>query len=269
MPSHNHFNTRGILNPNVARARFALTRHFPSADVGAFVQRYWIIRWDLTGRPPHRQETLPHPCVNLVIERGRTRIYGPADARDTQVLRGRGGVFGVKFRPGGYRPFCNGPVSSLTNGWRSLRTEFGVTGRSLEAAVLTLADPVDQIAAFEAFLRSRLPAVDPTVAVIDRIATAIYERRDIQRVEDLAACFGYSARSLQRLFNDYVGVSPKWVIQRYRLQEAAERLAEGRATSLETLALDLGFFDQAHFCRDFKTLVGRTPAEYARDNLPG
>ena len=68
------------------------------------------------------------------------------------------------------------------------------------------------------------------------------------------------------MFNDYVGVSPKWVIQRYRLQEAAERLAEGRATSLETLALELGFFDQAHFCRDFKALVGRTPAEYARDN---
>lgn len=259
-----HFNTRGILDPAAARAGFTLTRHFPASDVGAFVQRYWIITWDLRGRPPHRQETLPHPCVNFVIERGRTRVYGPADARGVQVLRERGAVFGVKFRPGGFRPFCTGPVSALTNGWRNARDAFGVTGRSLEDLVLSCAEPTHQIEAVEGFLRERLPAPDDTVALIDRIVAEIYARREIQRVEDLAGCFGYSTRSLQRIFNDYVGVSPKWVIQRYRLQEAAERLAEGRARSLEALALELGYYDQAHFNRDFKALVGRTPADYAR-----
>lgn len=259
-----HFNTRGILDPAAARGGFALVRHVPAPDIGAFVQRYWIITWDLRGRPPHRQETLPHPCVNFVIERGRTRVYGPADARGVQVLRERGAVFGVKFRPAGFRPFCAGPVSALRNTWRSAHSAFGVTGRSLEDLVLTGAEPADQIAAVEGFLRARLPAPDDTVGLIDRIVAEIFARREIQRVEDLAARFGYSARSLQRLFNDYVGVSPKWVIQRYRLQEAAERLAEGRARSLEALALELGYFDQAHFNRDFKALVGRTPAEYAR-----
>ncbi len=121
-----------------------------------------------------------------------------------------------------------------------------------------------QIAAIEHFLRERLPAPDPTVALIDTIVAEIFARREIQRVEDLAAGFGYSARSLQRLFSDYFGVSPKWVLRRYRLQEAADRLSEGRARSLEALALELGYFDQAHFNRDFKSLVGRTPAEYAR-----
>jgi len=66
------------------------------------------------------------------------------------------------------------------------------------------------------------------------------------------------------LFDDYVGVSPKWVIQRYRLHEAAERIARGGVEDFADLALELGYADQAHFIRDFKKLVGRSPAEYAR-----
>ncbi|HJU40524.1 MAG TPA: helix-turn-helix domain-containing protein, partial [Tahibacter sp.] len=69
---------------------------------------------------------------------------------------------------------------------------------------------------------------------------------------------------LQRLFGDYVGASPKWVINRYRLHEAVERLAAGDAVDWADLALELGYFDQAHFNRDFKRLVGRAPGAFAR-----
>ena len=72
-----------------------------------------------------------------------------------------------------------------------------------------------------------------------------------------------SARTLQRLFRRYVGVGPKWVLQRYRLHEAAERIADGYDGDWAALALDLGYFDQAHFIKDFKALVGCSPAEYA------
>jgi AraC-like DNA-binding protein len=69
-------------------------------------------------------------------------------------------------------------------------------------------------------------------------------------------------RSLQQLFSDYVGVSPKWVIRRYRLHEAADRLANGEEVDLTALALDLGYFDQAHFTSDFRKLVGQAPGQY-------
>ena len=75
--------------------------------------------------------------------------------------------------------------------------------------------------------------------------------------------FGLSARSLQRLFRRYVGVGPKWVLQRYRLHEAAERIADGEGGDWAAFALELGYFDQAHFIKDFKALVGCSPAEYA------
>jgi AraC-like DNA-binding protein len=81
------------------------------------------------------------------------------------------------------------------------------------------------------------------------------------RAPRAAVVAGRSPRSLQRLFREYVGVSPKWVLQRLRLHEAAERMLEGRDWA--ALALDLGYFDQAHFIHDFKAVTGRSPGEYA------
>jgi AraC-like DNA-binding protein len=94
----------------------------------------------------------------------------------------------------------------------------------------------------------------------------VYLVRDdasIRKVEDILHRTGTTKRSLQRLFEQYVGASPKWVIQRYRLHEAAERLKAG-SVSGSRLALELGYADQAHFIRDFKAIVGISPGAYAR-----
>jgi AraC-like DNA-binding protein len=74
---------------------------------------------------------------------------------------------------------------------------------------------------------------------------------------------GVKLRALQRLFRRHVGVSPKWVIRRARVQEAAERVARGERVVWASLASELGSFDQAHLIRDFRAQVGQTPAVYA------
>jgi transcriptional regulator GlxA family with amidase domain len=71
-----------------------------------------------------------------------------------------------------------------------------------------------------------------------------------------------STRSLQRLFAGYVGLSPKAVLARYRLQDAAASIDAGAVTDLAGLATELGWFDQAHFSRDFRSVVGVTPSAY-------
>jgi AraC-like DNA-binding protein len=86
----------------------------------------------------------------------------------------------------------------------------------------------------------------------------------IARVDQLAAASGAGVRRLQRLFQDHVGVGPKWVIRRYRLHEAAARAAGGSRLDLVRLAAELGYSDQAHLTRDFTALVGSPPARYAR-----
>ena len=116
----------------------------------------------------------------------------------------------------------------------------------------------------ERFLNERKTASDPNVERASNIVDEIAENRDIVSVEQVAARWRLGTRTLQQLFSSYVGVGPKWVINRYRLHEAVERLQEGANINFSELATELGYFDQAHFIRDFRTLVGCTPAAYAR-----
>jgi AraC-like DNA-binding protein len=85
----------------------------------------------------------------------------------------------------------------------------------------------------------------------------------LRRVAALTEVTGMTRRRLQRLFADYVGVSPKWVMRRARLHEAALRAEAGADVDWPALALDLGYADQAHLVRDFTATLGVSPARYA------
>jgi AraC-like DNA-binding protein len=262
---------RGVLTTVVADpTRFRHERYHPSEDLEAYVEHYWVVEWDLRGLPPERAETLPHPNVHMIFEPGgRSRIGGAARARFSQWLEGRGGVFAVKFTPAGFHPFAKGPVSRFTDTTISLRRVFGADGEALERAVLAARTDRSRIAIVERFLRARNPALDQNVRRVTAIVYAAVKDRSILKVDDLVARFGVNKRTLQRLFAAYVGVSPKWVIQRYRLHEAADQLVARGSVGHATLALELGYSDQAHFIRDFKRLVGRSPAAYAREFARG
>jgi AraC-like DNA-binding protein len=256
---------RGILKMRGSDATpYRHERYHPSPDLEAFVEHYWVVAWDLRGRPSERAETLPHPNVHMIFEaNGRSRIRGAARAKFSRVLDGRGGVFAVKFTPAGFQPFVGGQAARFTDRIVRLRPVFGSEGDTLDRAILAAATDASRIAIVEGFLRSRRPDGDDNVPRLNTIIAEVAKDHRIVRVDDLVDRFGLNKRTLQRLFARFVGVSPKWVIQRYRLHEAAESLAGERATAA-TLALDLGYSDQSHFIRDFKAIVGISPAAYAR-----
>ena len=117
-------------------------------------------------------------------------------------------------------------------------------------------------------LATHLPMPDPSVGRVADIVASVAADRTITTAEALARCSGLGLRALQRLFHDYVGASPKWVINRYRLHEAIECLAAGTVADWTHLALTLGYYDQAHFNRDFRRFSGRTPSEFQAALLP-
>ncbi|MBN9686085.1 MULTISPECIES: AraC family transcriptional regulator [unclassified Corallococcus] len=259
---------RGVLYPRPDSRHFEHVRVLPSEDLRPWVEHFWAVRWDLRGQPPVHQQTLPHPSVHWAFEAGTSRVGGVNPGRFSVTLEGLGGVFSIKFRPGGFFPFVGTPLSTLTRRTVPPGPLLGPQAMELEAAILatdvTRDADRERIALAEAFLREHKPAPDPNVALVQGLVTRILEDRAVTKVEDLLTPGGPGLRTLQRLFNRYVGVNPKWVIQRYRLHEAAERLRETPPPELSRLALELGYFDQAHFIRDFRRIVGRTPAGYAR-----
>jgi len=255
---------RGILTRSAESAGSRHARYLPSDDLRYFVEHFWIVSWDFRGGEPFRAETLPHPSVHLVIGGGSSRIVGVMRGKFSTLLEGEGRVFGVKFRPGAFYPFLGAPVDTLTDREVPLGDLFGADGQEFEDEIVREEEDGVMIAIAERFLRARLPERDEHVEMVSRVVERIVDDRAITKVEELAELFGVNRRTLQRTFSRYVGVSPKWVIQRYRLHEVLEQLAPGAAIDWPKLALDLGYFDQAHFIRDFKGIVGMSPAEYAR-----
>ena len=255
---------RGLLRSAAAPGAFHHARLSPPVALTSVVQHFWIVRWDLRGHPAQLRETLPHPNAHLVLEAGSARVHGVHTGRFTTVLEGQGVVFGVKFRPGGFHPFLRAPLSTLRNRSLPLRELFGSPGDHLGPAVLSQQDDAAMVAAAVDFLVRHLPPVDGEVERVGRIVDGIAVDRSINTLDDLAAQWCIGKRGLQRMFNEYVGVGPKWVINRYRMHEALERMEQESTLEWTRLALELGYFDQAHFIRDFKALVGCPPAEYWR-----
>src|SRR5471032_2768069 len=227
---------RGVLHPQLAQGRFQHERQLPSAPLTELVEHYWFVRWDLRGLPPQQQATLPHPNVHLVVEHGDAQVYGVHTDRFERRLEGLDFAFGDEAR-------------TLV---RRIAPDDGADDM---AAMCAVSDD---------FLLARLPPPDPDVARANALVAAIAADLGMTSVERLMATAAMDKRAVQRLFQKYVGIGPKWVIKRYRLHEAIAQMQDGAAVSWTTLAQELGYYDQAHFGRDFRALVGQSPSEYAR-----
>jgi len=268
---------RGVLRPDLAATRFRLARYQPSDPLAPFVEYYWIPRWDLRGEPPHAQTILPHPNVHLVFEASGAGIFGVDRRLFTRSLSGLGLAFGVRFLAGCFRPFWQAPISQLTDRVVPAARLFGPQAEKTRQAIMRVsADSAGSAGAAdseeadawmigyaEALLCSVRPDQDPVAEQVAALVSRITADPGLRRVDQLAAASGMTARSLQRLFADYVGVSPKWVMRRARLHEAAERADSGEPVDWASLAADLGYADQAHLTRDFTATIGISPTRYA------
>ncbi|MHA7681874.1 DUF6597 domain-containing transcriptional factor [Cupriavidus sp. PET2-C1] len=255
---------KGIVDPLGTQHRIRLGRYLPSAALAPFVEHYWIVEWNLAGHPPQVQRVLPYPNANLVFDRGQTALFGVVRGVFDRTLEGAGHVLGVRFRVGGLRPLLDEPVCALTDTTRPARALLSCDAGRAELLVLDAGDDEAMVRAAEALLGGALPPPDPVVDQLQAIVAHAASAEGPASVESLAQHAGMGVRALQRLFQDYVGVSPKWVLRRYRLQEAAWRLARGEPVGLAQLAAELGYFDQAHLTRDFTRLVGVSPGDYQR-----
>ncbi len=261
----------GVLHPEETAQAAGLRRDEDVAPaLRPFVERYWSVRWDRTGRPPFRSEVLSHPSVNVSVESGdRPRfgfalpavlVHGVVDRRFTVDLVGTGRVSAVKFRPGGFRAFTG--VLPARNGVARLGGELGLDAGRLLAAVLAEDGDAERAAVLDAALAPRAPDPEPAYLQLLDVLDRMLGDRSLVRVEQVADLAGTSTRSLQRTFAAYVGLSPKAVLARFRLQDAAALIDAGGVEDLAGLAADLGWFDQAHFSRDFRAVVGTTPSAY-------
>lgn len=239
----------------------------PPEDLADVVTSLWSARWDLRGQPPHTTKLLGDPSVHFVFEAGGrhagSRLVGVWTRLWTRVLEDRGRVRGIKLRAGAIRAFVDAPAAQFTNRIVPLADVFASPIKALESSVL---GPEEEDLGFSEcidWLRTarRLDEHEPVASAVN-IVNRIAADREITTVARLCQAANLGPRALQRLFRQYVGAPPKWVIRRQRLQEIALQIEKGHG-SLAKLAAELGYTDQAHLTRDFKSAVGKTPREFA------
>lgn len=247
-----------------ADAPVRLDRWPASPAAAPFVRHYWVPRWALPPGVAIEQRALDYPSANLVIEPDRSGLYGAARGSTAQRLEGDGWALGVLLQPGTAHALVGDAVRRAVGA--SVPVDALPGFASVESAVraaMARGDDASAVAAVDAwFVAAELDLGDDGVLVRD-VLELVERDRSIVRVDDLSAATGRSVRALQRLVRTQLGLTPKQLIGRHRLQEAAWELAHADHRPLAELAAALGYADQAHFSRDFRDVVGESPARYA------
>ena len=251
----------------------------PAPPLDAFVGSIWLFR---DGPRPHALErVLPTGAAQLIVnlKEDRTRLYDPerpdryASTAGT-ILAGvqsryqiidtsdQEYVAGVAFRPGGTAAFLRTPahetrdaVTPLEGLWGQQRTA------ELREQLLERNDPDAQLDAIESTLRERLQptAVHPAIA----FALAAFNRvPPTTNIGAVTQAIGMSAKGFIERFKAQVGVSPKRYCRIRRFQRAVTRAHRGQEVDWAQVALDCGYYDQAHFIHDFRAFAGLTPTAY-------
>ncbi|MET1000074.1 MAG: helix-turn-helix transcriptional regulator [Marmoricola sp.] len=267
----------GVLRPDQFAKHVSLDRADCSPDLSPWVENYWSLRWDLPAGTSYVSSTLPHPACNLSVERGNLReavgpdpvvVTGVVTRRFDVTIRGAGWVYAAKFRPGGLAALTGVNARSLRDTTVAARTVFDPA----TADALRTLGPEDSSEAcrdqFTEVLTRLATTPDDDYRLLLDVIALMLDDRSLLRVNQVEEHCGVGTRTLQRLFERYVGVSPKWVLSRYRMHDVVTDLDAGYGGSLADLAAKYGWFDQAHFTREFTELIGVPPGVYQQQTPP-
>ncbi len=254
----------------------------PSPDLQSFVKCFWTLDAPAETEPV-KQRVLPDGCMELIFHYGdlfqqffedgssiiqpRSFVFGQISRFIEIAPTGVSGIVAARFLPEGLMPFLCMPVTALDNKAVAIAEVFGEKGVELEEQVITAPDNRKRIALIESFLLSRL--ADPQT--VDRVAKScvevIFQSQGQLGMAELAGKLNINRRNMERKFTTAIGLSPKQLSRVARLQTALKLLEQKKFTNLTALAYESGYYDQAHFIRDFKEFAGISPKSFYSDSL--
>lgn len=181
----------------------------------------------------------------------------------TIIQTGKLKVFGVSFHQAGLFPILKTPLSEVTD--KTINADdiiSAFTNEIMERAELANSDQ-DIIKIIENKIVDLLDyTLIPDISIY-RILK-LFNVDNIVKVDDLCEKSGINRRTIERIFNKYIGVSPKLFVRINRFQKATKELHH--SNTLTSTAYDLNYFDQTHFIKDFKSFTGCTPSEFLNKN---
>jgi AraC-like DNA-binding protein len=247
--------SKGHLNPGSSGLSF--DRFELGTGLSNLVRHAWVPRWSLPDGEARPQRVLTYPTLNAVITPEYAALFGPDSRVQVQELRGTSWAIGILFRPAGAPLLTttdpvalvgsSEPLPSAPAG--ALREIMAGDGYDRDAVAQILRDWLVPVAAL----------VDDRGRLVNEACRLAETDPGLTRAADLATRLGLSERSLERFVRSHTGMTPKWLIECRRIQEAATRLFSSPDTDLSALAADLGYTDYPHFFRQYQRVIGESP----------
>ncbi len=249
----------------------------PAAPLDAFVEKIWCFE----GSPQAHafERLLPDGSAELVInlKENRSRIYDRDTHEHVQTFPGcilsgphseyfvidtveQCSTLGVHFKPGGVFPFLGAPADELQNAHVGLDLLWGSFASEVRDRLLEAAGVDARFDVVEAALRARARGL---FEMHPAVCYALGQFQHLRNVGAVTEQIGLSARRFIQLFREQVGLTPKLFCRIRRFQDVVQRIARGCRVEWAQMALDAGYFDQAHFINDFRDFSGMSPSSYA------
>src|SRR3954447_5664998 len=227
---------------------------------------------------PSRRVELPTGLVHVIVSFG-PRVHAPGplesfvappDPEHTVVVsEGEQHCLGIKMTPLGARRIFGWPIDEVrAAGVATLGDLLGGDGDELPELLHDAGGWAERFALLDALLARRLAEAPRTPAPVEDAWRALVFSHGGISVEEPARRAGWSRRHLVARFREHVGLPPKTFARILRFERAAQLLVEPAGPSLCEIALEPGYYDQAHLNRDFRAFAGRTPTELLAARLP-
>jgi AraC-like DNA-binding protein len=236
----------------------------PSPPLADSVGMFWFYRCDASVRV--RERVLPTGTMGLVIDlrddAPGPSVYGAHSESYAVDPAGEAWSVGVNFKPGGALPFLDLHAGELRNAHVSLDTFWGSQADVLRARLLDAKRPA---AMFRVLEQALLAQPDRPLARHPAVAFALGEfqgRAHTPTVRNVTERIGLSPRRFIQLFTKQVGLTPKLFCRVRRFQEVLRLVRTKSPVDWADVALNCGYYDQAHFINDFRAFCGVTPAAY-------
>jgi len=221
-----------------------------------YVECFWSIE---PGQTLPEYPVMPDGCVDIVYSQSTgPRIVGTMTSVQRFALASGQLQMGVRFRPAMAPGFVRAPGSQTTGRLLPLDDVWGPQGRQLGERIGEAKSAQQCIALLEAELVD-----DSEPNIVQKMSAHIVGCGGQVRVADLAFDAAMSARQLRRLFLEQMGLTPKHFCRVIRFRHSLPRLRGAPRGDWTQVALECGYYDQAHFIHEFREFSGYTPGEFA------
>jgi AraC-like DNA-binding protein len=239
--------------------------HRPAPELARWIDCFWT-RLPGLAEPGDTYRVLPDGCADVVFDLSDgldAFVVGPMTQALVIPAQKHARLLGVRFHPGAAGAFLPAPLSTLVDA-RVALDAIWMDGAEARERVVEADASGRAIEAFEGLIRARLARVGPHFSPrVQALIQSLAQGPESASVASLAAQAGITRQHLRRLFDQHVGYGPKKLARILRLRRALRLLESRGVRTLATVALDAGYYDQAHMNTDFRRLAGGPPLALA------